>query len=71
MVWRVIKYLILDTGELQNFRNYRIIRDGYCNLKYTTDNNGTNSYSGWDLGVVEFAAAELDTMHVEKSLLLY
>ena len=38
-------------------------------FKYTTDNNG--SYSGWNLGVVEFAAAELDTMHVDKSLLLY
>ena len=62
---------MLATGELQNFRNYRIIKDDYCNLKYTTDKGGTISYSGWDLGVVELAVAELDTMHVEKSLLLY
>ena len=70
-MWRVMKYLMLGTGELQNFRNYRII-SGYRNLFFSTDNGGTNSYSGWDLGVVELQAVGLDEiMHAEKTLLLY
>lgn len=55
---------------MQNFRNYHIL-NGYFDHRYRTYNGGTDSYNGWDWGVVELEAQGLDTVNFEKSLLLH
>ena len=47
MVWRVMQHLMLGTGELENFRNYRVT-NGYYDHPYKTYGRGKESYSAWD-----------------------